>query len=79
MNELKESLFEALENMDDYARMADVTPIGAYDTLKNGLQYLLDHQCPNLSPVINWLKNGCDVKEAIKELEIYQSQYYDRK
>lgn len=27
---------------------------------------------PNLQPVISWLANGCDPKEAVKELEIYQ-------
>lgn len=26
----------------------------------------------NLSPVINWLENGCDPKEAAKELRAYQ-------
>jgi hypothetical protein len=29
---------------------------------------------PNLWPVINWLENGCDPKEAAKELRIYESQ-----
>ena len=27
----------------------------------------------NLMPVITWLENGCDPKEAAKELRIYQS------
>lgn len=27
---------------------------------------------PNLTPVIQWLEAGCDVKEAIAELKIYQ-------
>ena len=31
-------------------------------------------QCPNLQPVIDWLDNGCDPKEAAKELRIYQAQ-----
>jgi len=26
---------------------------------------------PNLDPVINWLENGCDPKEAAKELRRY--------
>lgn len=26
----------------------------------------------NLAPVIQWLENGCDPKEAAKELRIYQ-------
>jgi hypothetical protein len=26
---------------------------------------------PNLEPVINWLENGCDPKEAAKELRLY--------
>lgn len=26
---------------------------------------------PNLEPVITWLENGCDPKEAAKELRIY--------
>ena len=30
--------------------------------------------CPNLQPVINWLENGCDPKEAAKELRIYQDK-----
>lgn len=28
---------------------------------------------PNLSPVIAWLENGCDPKEAAKELRIYMT------
>lgn len=28
----------------------------------------------NLRPVITWLENGCDVKEAIAELKIYQHE-----
>jgi hypothetical protein len=28
---------------------------------------------PNLEPVIAWLENGCDPKEAAKELRIYQA------
>ena len=28
---------------------------------------------PNLWPVINWLENGCDPKEAAKELRIYEA------
>lgn len=27
---------------------------------------------PNLLPVIQWLENGCDPKEAAKELRVYQ-------
>ena len=73
---LKAELLEALEDMDDFARMANIEPIGAYNTLKDGIEYLFKHQCPNLGPVINWLKNGCDVQEAIKELEIYQKVYH---
>ncbi len=29
---------------------------------------------PNLVPVIAWLENGCDPKEAAKELRVYQHQ-----
>ena len=28
---------------------------------------------PNLMPVIAWLENGCDPKEAAKELRVYQA------
>ncbi|WP_396190225.1 hypothetical protein [Flavobacterium sp.] len=28
---------------------------------------------PNLWPVINWLENGCDPKEAAKELRVYEA------
>lgn len=31
----------------------------------------------NLLPVIQWLENGCDPKEAAKELRIYHTQQYD--
>jgi hypothetical protein len=31
-------------------------------------------KCPNLQPVIDWLMNGCDPKEAVKELMIYQAK-----
>ena len=27
---------------------------------------------PNLDPVITWLENGCDPKEAAKELHLYK-------
>lgn len=27
---------------------------------------------PDLCPVIQWLENGCDPKEAVQELRIYQ-------
>ena len=39
MNE-EDELMEALENMDDYARMADINQIGAYKTLKDGIETL---------------------------------------
>ena len=29
---------------------------------------------PNLQYVIDWLSNGCDVSDAVKELQIYQAQ-----
>lgn len=29
---------------------------------------------PNLEPVILWLENGCDPKEAVKELRHYQKR-----
>lgn len=29
---------------------------------------------PDLSAVISWLENGCDPKEAVKELRLYQSR-----
>jgi hypothetical protein len=29
---------------------------------------------PNLQYVIDWLSNGCDVSEAVKELRIHQAQ-----
>lgn len=31
---------------------------------------------PNLMPVIAWLENGCDPKEAAKELRVYQAQIH---
>lgn len=30
--------------------------------------------CPNLMPVILWLENGCDPKDAAKELRLYQAK-----
>lgn len=33
----------------------------------------LKAKTPDLSYVINWLENGCDVKSAIEELKIYQN------
>lgn len=30
---------------------------------------------PNLMPVIQWLENGCDPKEAAKELRFYQAKH----
>ena len=34
----------------------------------------LQREMPDLSPVIAWLENGCDPKEAAKELRIYQQR-----
>ncbi len=34
----------------------------------------LRRELPDLSPVIAWLENGCDPKEAAKELRIYQKR-----
>ena len=34
---------------------------------------------PDLNPVIHWLANGCDPKEAVKELRIYQERMYPAK
>ncbi len=31
-------------------------------------------EMPDLAPVIAWLENGCDPKEAAKELRIYQQR-----
>lgn len=42
----------------------------------NGLCLLVANDAglvPNLSAVIQWLENGCDPKEAAKELRLYQS------
>lgn len=36
----KEQALEAIEDMDDFARMADIEPIGAYNVLK---QFVEDH------------------------------------
>ena len=33
---------------------------------------------PNLAAVIAWLENGCDPKEAAKELKLYQSVMYQK-
>lgn len=35
------------------------------------------HAIPNLEPVISWLENGRDPKEAAKELRIYQHRIHD--
>jgi hypothetical protein len=34
----------------------------------------LQRELPDFSPVIAWLENGCDPKEAAKELRIYQQR-----
>lgn len=41
--------------------------------LKNGANGPINGReaWPNLQPVIAWLENGCDPKEAAKELRIY--------
>lgn len=44
-------------------------------TLRAQLAEAQKARCPNLMPVITWLKNGCNVADAITELELYQ---YDR-
>jgi len=34
----------ALDDMDDFARMADIEPIGPYNVLKEGIDYILTHR-----------------------------------
>ena len=34
---------------------------------------------PDLMPVINWLENGCDPKEAAKELRLYVTAMHARR
>lgn len=36
----REEALEAIEDMDDFARMADIEPIGAYNTLKEYVEQM---------------------------------------
>jgi predicted RNase H-like nuclease (RuvC/YqgF family) len=40
-------------------------------TLKSALREAKNGLC-NLDPVIQWLNNGCEVSEAVKELSVYE-------
>lgn len=53
----EEQALAAIEDMDDFARMADIEPIGAYSTLK---QFVQEHYQDSLS------------YKKIKELSIAQ-------
>ncbi len=59
----------------DTARMFEGAVESAYkDLLEKAVAEAIAaerKEWPNLDPVITWLENGCDPKEAAKELRIY--------
>ena len=60
---------------EDAARMFEGAVESAYkDLLEKAVAEAVAaerKEWPNLDPVITWLENGCDPKEAAKELRIY--------
>jgi hypothetical protein len=60
---------------EDTARMFERAVESAYkDLLEKAVAEAIAaerKEWPNLDPVITWLENGCDPKEAAKELRIY--------
>jgi hypothetical protein len=60
---------------EDTARMFERAVESAYkDLLEKAVAEAVAaerKEWPNLDPVITWLENGCDPKEAAKELRIY--------
>jgi hypothetical protein len=60
---------------EDTARMFERAVESAYkDLLEKAVAEAVAAErkkWPNLNPVITWLENGCDPKEAAKELRIY--------
>jgi hypothetical protein len=60
---------------EDTARMFEGAVESAYkDLLEKAVAEAVAaerKEWPNLDPVITWLENGCDPKEAAKELRIY--------
>ena len=43
------------------------------------VEYVRADLVPDLSAVISWLENGCDPKEAAKELRMYRDAMLPRK
>lgn len=65
-------------NLEECSAFAEAIPALLAD-LEAADRWLAEAQaakCPNLEPVIQWLDNGCDPKEAAAELRIYQQKYY---
>lgn len=85
MNEQQETLYVADVDMPDgfrpfKKRIAELEQNperkAALDKARERLHHIANagKVMPNLWPVINWLENGGDPKEAAKELRIYESQ-----
>ena len=67
-----------LKRLIGEALMVPPTDNWHYPLSENQLRHLVTQaveaereQWPNLNPVIQWLENGCDPKEAAKELRHY--------
>jgi hypothetical protein len=67
-----------LKKLIGAALMVPPTDNWHYPLSENQLRHLIARaveaereQWPNLNPVIQWLENGCDPKEAAKELRLY--------
>jgi hypothetical protein len=67
---MKAGLLDKVDCSDDYFIPGDVfvEEIEAFAELVAREER---EKWPNLDPVINWLENGCDPKEAAKELRLY--------
>ena len=79
-NEWADATCNALQWMRN-VRDGISTPDEAIAAIESDIRHSRDSQpdvtgkeTPDLSPVIAWLENGCDPKEAAKELRIYQQR-----
>ena len=57
--------------MPFYWRTGEITYIDKLERFANLVAAAEREAFPDLTAVINWLENGCDTKEAAKELRLY--------
>ena len=75
----KEEALAALEDMDDFARMANIEPVGAYSTLKQYVEQTEDVSNIALEKAAKLCENsdryrGCYFAAKIRELKVNENK-----